>query len=143
MSSRQSELPPSITESSGDSTAATSSTVCCVNAAGTMSHTERGASSLAARSASDVAPVAPSAVRAGDRVGVDVVDDHVVTRGAQPAGEACAHAAESDHSDLHGGCPPRCFAPAGVVAAGSAVERGELVGPARERRSARAAAARG
>jgi hypothetical protein len=64
MSSRQSELPPSMIASSGESTAATSSTVCCVNAAGTISHTERGGCSFVARSASDDAPVAPSSTSA-------------------------------------------------------------------------------
>ena len=60
LSSTHLELPPSMIVSPSSSSSASWSTVLWVaSPAGTMTHTERGASSLDTRSSSEEAPVAP------------------------------------------------------------------------------------
>ena len=85
--------------SPASSFAASSLTVLSViSPAGTMTHAARGFSSLATKSSSESAPVAPSPARVADRVGVDVEDDALVAVAHQPANEVRAHAPETDHA---------------------------------------------
>ena len=76
--------------------------VSVISPAGTITQARRGASSLATKSSSEVAPVAPSASSADDRVGADVVDDARVPVAHQAAHDVGAHPAEADHAELHG-----------------------------------------
>ena len=71
-----------------------------ISPAGTITQTARGASSFAASSSSDEAPVAPSPRELLDGVGVDVVDDAVVAVAHQPADDVRAHPPEADHAEL-------------------------------------------
>ena len=72
-----------------------------ISPAGTMIHARRGTSSLATKSSSELAPVAPSRDERRDRVGADVVDDARVAVAHQPAHDVRAHPAEADHAELH------------------------------------------
>ena len=84
------------------STAATASTVdSVISPAGTITQTERGALSFAARSSSEEAPSAPSPGQGRDRVGVDVVGDDLVAVPHQAARHVGAHPAEADDPEFH------------------------------------------
>ena len=84
------------------STAATSSTVFSViSPAGTITQTERGALSFAARSSQRGGALGALAGQRGDRVGVDVVGDDLVAVAHQAARHVGAHAAEADDSQFH------------------------------------------
>ena len=48
---------------------------------------------------------APLAREPGDGIGADVVDDAVVATAHEPAHHVGAHAAQSDHPNLHGAAP--------------------------------------
>ena len=76
-----------------------------ISPAGTMTQTARGLSSLATKSSSESAPVAPSPASVDDGVGVDVVDDALVAVAHQPANDVRAHPPEADHAELHGADP--------------------------------------
>ena len=71
-------------------------------AAGSISHTARGLSSLATRSSSDAAPVAPSPATSLDHVGVHVVNDAAMPVTDEPPDQVGPHPAESNHAQLHG-----------------------------------------
>ena len=87
--------------SPSDSAAATSLTVVSVMwPAGTMTQTERGASSFEAMSSSERAADRALVGQVFDRVGVDVVDDALVPVSHQPPHEVGAHATQADHSKL-------------------------------------------
>ena len=90
-----------MTMSSASSSGISWSSVDCTMAAGSMSQRARGFSSLATKSSSEPAPVAPSRLELLDRVGVDVVDDAAVAVAHQPADEVGPHPAEPDHAELH------------------------------------------
>ena len=87
--------------------AASSSTVSPVKAAGTMTHAARGAVSLATKSSSEVAPVAPSPSSSSTDGLVDVEHDALVAVAHEAADQVGAHPPESDHAELHS--PLLCF----------------------------------
>ena len=78
-----------------------SATVCSTTAAGTIIQATRGFLSLAAKSSSDDAPIAPFLGQLLDRVGADVKHHAFVTAAHQPPHHVRTHSAETDHSHLH------------------------------------------
>ena len=81
---------------------ASSASVPSTAAAGTISQTARGGFSFATNSSSEEAPTAPSAASACTASGAAVVDDALVAVLHEAAHHVGAHAAETDHSELHG-----------------------------------------
>ena len=79
--------------------------VLSTTAAGTISQTARGFSSFFTKSASDEAPTAFSSHQLLDRLRRHVEDHALMAACEQPPHHVGAHAAKSDHSELHS-CVP-------------------------------------
>ena len=83
------------------SSGASSSITLPTTPAGTIIHTARGASSLATRSATDVAAVAPSFASAAPGAGSGSYTTHWWPAACEAAHDVGAHAPEADHAELH------------------------------------------
>ena len=84
---------------------------------GTITHAARGVRSFAANASSESEPVAPSPASCLTLLRIPVEDDALMPAPHQPSDHVRTHAAQADHSELHGSrsfrerCPEETLPP--------------------------------